>query len=308
MSKKKERINFRQERDFGTLFSDTFKFLFQNFKGLLGATLYIVGPYALVVGILTTIALQSIGGLDLSWMNQMESNDVGTEIIEFYIIVYGIIFIYSILLGFGGMLAGAVVYEYIHIYVTTGKEKITPREVWKSTKKHFWLDISSSFMNGVLMFLGYMFCFIPYFYFYVQTAFIIPMRLDKNISYWEAFKRCNKLMKKHFWLSLGFFYLMNMIVSIILQVTVLPQMFGGFAQGFLAIRGDSNIILAILFAVLYIGSYLATFFFQGVHYIAAALRYYSIMEKEEGIGNIAKIQAIGIRQEEDPFEQEDGDY
>ena len=47
-----QKINFHQERDFGSVLGDTLKFLKQNFKSFFASIILIVGPLILLMGLL----------------------------------------------------------------------------------------------------------------------------------------------------------------------------------------------------------------------------------------------------------------
>src|SRR3546814_19397011 len=59
-----EKINLREERDFGRKISDTFLFLQQNFGPLFKSLLYYAGPVALVAGVFMGLYQSNFMGLN----------------------------------------------------------------------------------------------------------------------------------------------------------------------------------------------------------------------------------------------------
>ena len=138
-----QKINFKQERDFGSVLGDSLKFIKQNFRSFFGSIIVIVGPFLLLMGL-------GYGYLQ-NGLLAFRQNPLGgfkNFNAEFVIAILVVVF-FGLLVN---VLLNSVVYAYMGLYSekNTG-EKITISEVVQMVRKRIGLMIGSVLTITVLL-------------------------------------------------------------------------------------------------------------------------------------------------------------
>ncbi|HBY68159.1 MAG TPA: hypothetical protein DEG69_10610, partial [Flavobacteriaceae bacterium] len=150
-------VNFKKQRELGSILTDTFKFVRLEGKTLLGLILKIAGPALLIVLLDYIYYMQvTMGSFDLMAVGS-SSEVFGINIILafFLMIISGVAF-YALMYG--------TVLHYIKSYIKNDGNAIK-EEVTAGVRQSFWSLLGISFLVGLISGIGFIFCVIPGIYF-----------------------------------------------------------------------------------------------------------------------------------------------
>lgn len=290
-----ERINFRQQRDFGEIMGVTFSFIRQNFVKLLKPIAIIAGLPLLVGGI-----LMGSGYASLIRFSDFMDPGSSTGIESLPQILFGYLFI-----TIGSLAFYLTVNTYIKLY-TDGVEDISTGAIFNEVKKQFWTYLGAGFISGIMIMLGLALCIIPGIYLIIILAPLFIIITIENVSIFEAISRAFKLIKNEWWATFGLYFVVYMIQSFIAMIFAIPMYIIQFAMIFSPIIQDpsgfeddpdsilnnadqSMQLLAIYMPIYFFGVMLTTMLIV----VAVAFKYMSLVESKEGVGEIDKISQIG---------------
>lgn len=276
-------IQFEQRRDFGEKINATFTFVTEQIRGLGLALLYIVGPLALVGGIIS-----GYGQAEL--MGNATSVDSPDKLLSFY----GSMFTGSRLIGvvfqlLAYVLTSLVTFSYIRLYrQQRGEGQIEVSTVWAEVQQFIGsgvlLSIASSFIIG----LGFVLLVLPGIYVAVALTLAPAILVFERQDVGQVISRSFKLVSNNWWSTFGLLFVMGIIVSILGMVFTVPAAIVGglFGAGVLK---DISILTAVFTAIASVGGSIL----QGISATAVAFQYYSLVEEKEGNGLMNQIDAIG---------------
>ncbi len=280
-----QEINFRKVREFGDNLNDTFLFIKQNLKGLLGAFFGFCGIFMLGKAIFSGLyESRSFGFLDRLG-GGFAAGGQRTAISEIFTPEYFLIIFFS-WLTFVSM--RVVLAAYIKFYVENDGLHPSMDQVWVYFKKYFFRVFFYSIPIWVLIIIGTLFCLLPGIYLAVVfTAFDMVLVIE-DATMGEAFNRCFLIIKDQFWISLAIYLVALIIYS-----------FGGMIISLLI---GGLVGLATYFTTKSIGTTagVVTSFlniFSGVFYIvffvSSAFQYFNLAERHDGTGILQRIDALG---------------
>lgn len=275
-----QKVQLRKIRDFGENFSDTFQFIKQELKPLLISFATIGISFILATTILRTIYMSEIS----SFARQANGTFSYSNIFAFY---NGTFFIILILgtISFSAMMTTVAV--YMKYYNEHGASPGVS-EVWSEFLKYFLRTLVFGLIQIILFCIGFIFCFLPGLYILfvlMPYAFII---VNEDVGIGEAFNKCFQLIKDNFWISVGLYIVISIIILIISTIVALIfELFGGAGSLFSVERyeGTNSIFNAIAGAIQY--------FFYIVLYVSVGLHYYNLAEQKYGTGLAEKLENLG---------------
>lgn len=312
----KQKIEFRKERDFGSILGDSLKFIKQNFKSFFASIIFIVGPFILIMGV-------GYAFMQTSMMNMMYSKPTNPlEIFNStYFLSIGAVMFFSLL---SNILLSGVVYNYMIIYSEKSiGEKITVSEVgkrvWSNIGKLTLASIIFIFtlilvltvlvligvgfvsmlgvVAGVIVALLLIFGLIiyaPVFAYFVPAAFFVVVR-DNN-SIFSSMAKVRKYLSGNFWwtwlimtvalISLGILQMLfNLPASIISMMSTFSRI-----SSLENVQPDaSNNVLLLVFYTL--GMFL-TYCTSSISHLISAFNFMSHEEQHEGKGLMSRIDEI----------------
>ena len=127
-----DNLNFNEHREFGELISTPFSFFFKNFKPIVFPMLKYAGPI-LVIGMI----FMSFAVTDL--VKNME--DVVFEGISLYYFNYTLIS--GVLLGFGYVMAVAIIYSYAVLYEEKGGDNFSENDIKELAQELFFQRVQT---------------------------------------------------------------------------------------------------------------------------------------------------------------------
>lgn len=310
------KIEYRKERDFGTVISDSLKFLKQNFKPLFGSIILIIGPFILVAGFAYSYMQANILSSSLS-SRAFGQNMFNSAYFTSMGLIYLLLFVNSTLLN-------SVVFNYMNLYnQKTFGEKIAVAEVaaavWSNIGRVLLsmaifivtlivlvsiivlIGIGISSMGtvilvllGIAVFFGLL-ILLPVWLYYISAGFFVVVRDGNMILF--AIAKVRKYTSGSFWwtwlimvialIGVGILqFLFNLPATIITLTETFSRMKNTSASGLAS--SETNIWLLVSYTV---GMFLTTCSSSILHLICA-FNFLGNEEKKEGKGLAARMDEI----------------
>ena len=287
-----ETLNFKKQRELGSILTDIFKFIRLNWKLLFGMILKIAGPALLIMLGGYIYYMQSfVGGLGmLETVGSMQNFSTNMVLSFLVLIIAGIVY-YALLNG--------VVLHFIKSYVKNGGVVIK-EEVTNGVKNDFWKLISTGFLMGIIVLVGFMFCIIPGIYLGVvlSTAYAVVVFEGKEVS--DTIGYCFNLIKDEWWITFATFLVVFLLYYFVMIIFQVPQYIYIFIKA-LTMSQEISADPSSMFDWVYIALTSIGMVFQYLLYsiivICAAFVYFNLNEKKHFTGTMETIDSIGKQQE-----------
>lgn len=287
-----ETVNFKKQREIGSILSDIFKFIRLNWKPLLGLIIKITGPALLIMLGAYVFYMQSM----MSGFGILES--IGTlegfssqMILPFLVMILAGTVYYALLNG--------VVLHYIKSYIKN-YGVVNKDEVSAGVKKDFWRLIGTSFLVGLIVGVGTMFCVIPGIYFGVvlSVAYAVVIFEEKEVS--DTISYCFNLIKDEWWITFATFLVVFLLYYFIMIIFQVPQYIYFFIKAFTAgqeISADPASMFDWVYITLTTIGMVFQYIFYSIIVIATAFVYFNLNEKKNFTGTLETIDSIGKQDE-----------
>ena len=102
-----QKINFKQERDFGSVLGDALKFIKQNFRSFFGSVIVIVGPFLLLMGLGYGYMQQGLLAFRQNPLGGFKNFNAEFVIAMIIVVIFGLLV---------NVLLNSVVYAYMGLY------------------------------------------------------------------------------------------------------------------------------------------------------------------------------------------------
>lgn len=306
-----QKINFRQERDFGSVLGDSLKFLKQNFIPFFASVILIVGPLILLMGLMYAF-------VQTSMMSNIQRNPANPLAIfnSDYFMALGTMALSGFL---SNILLSGVTYNYMCLYdEKTVGEKITVSEV----ASRLWNNIGSLLISAIVFLLTILFLiiiialicigmfsglgmaggvliglilffamiiFTPVFAYFVPASFYLVVR--DHVFIYTAMGKVRKLLSGNFWWTWLIMVVTLICLSILQGLFNMPASIISVMKIFSRSQevGTDNSILLMVFYTL--GMFL-TYCTSSISHIITAFNFMSHEEKHEGKGLQSRIEEI----------------
>ena len=286
-------MELRKLRDFSENLNDTFQFIKQELKPLLGSFMAICGVFIILSGIVGGIYQENSFGniyqvLKGGVLKQRSFGDTFT----------GLYFLLIAVSVFSYVLMHVVLAVYFKIYLAKSKVSPTIEEVWNETIKHILPLFFFSVIYTLLTVVSVLFCVIPFFYFSVVFAPFTMIYIMEGGSFSHGFRRCFALIKNNYWASFAIYLVAYIIYAFGAGIVgAVVGLVAGFASYFstkdlAATVGIVTGILSIFTHVFYI-----------LFFVPIALNYFNLTEIVDGNGLMQRIDSIGSNETEKVQEQ-----
>ena len=305
-----QKINFRQERDFGGVLGDSLTFLKQNFRSFFASVICIVGPLILLMGLLYAY-------IQTTMLNNIQtdpSNPFGRFNGDYFMSIGSVI-----ICGFlSNILLSSVSYNYMCLYnEKAAGEKITVSEVatklWNNIGRlvisaivflltiilvltiltlicigmFTGLGVGGAVFIGLTVFFSFI-IFIPILSYLVPASFYLVVR--DNVFIYSAIGTTRKYLSGNFW------WTWLIMVVVFISLFVLQTLFNLPATVITMMKvfnrsqesGDNSVLMMTLYTV---GMFL-TYCTYSITQIISAFNFMSHEEKYEGKGLQSKIEEI----------------
>lgn len=310
----KQTIEFREQRDFGDVINVTFAFLRENLIPLGKALLYIVGPAALLTG------LVSIGFIDNYSFNADDPAFFTTVDWASFALLYFFLMLGALLTW---VLAVSAVYGYVLMYQERGHGDIEVSEVWQSVVENFWVVLRTMIALSVMVVIGYFLLLIPMIiifaagsstgsavigglffffgffgfigallYFSVAYSLVFPIQLCESPELFPAMKRSRYLVNDFWWQTFLVFFISFILMSVLGILFSIPSYLVTGLGGLHAITDfDTSWMRYPLLIGVVIGT-LGSSLLYSIPIVASAVQYFSLVEYKEHAGLMGRIDDI----------------
>jgi hypothetical protein len=289
-------IEFKKERDLGTMITDSFKFLRLEWKPFFTAIIKIsLVPILLAI---TSVIFFSLTFSDVfsSILTFDTTGSFDTPTVD-----YGMFFIVSmtslIFYLIAYVMVSASAMYYVKSYVEN-QGKVNYDYVKQMTFNKFWSFTALYIVTGIIVFVGILFCFLPGIYFGIVLSLSSCLLVFTKKSAMDAIGDAFTFIKGHWWDSFGILIVVSLIVSVLNYITQVPAMIYQLIQiGTSAFGGDPtemmNLFKDPIYLVLLTFSYFIQFLFYTITLLVTIFIFFDINEQKNNSGAIDKIDAIG---------------
>ena len=210
-------IEFRKQRDFSSILSDTFGFIRNEFKPFMKAIFNIAGP-AILVFMLSLTAYNYVAGdmFNFSSFGEPSFNSGNIFVVLIAVLSYLISGVAAYILSVSSAL------YYIKSYVDNkGETNLT--EIKKNVYKSFWSFLGMSFLKGITLIIATMLCFLPVLYAMVPMAVLFSIYVfETRSSATDAYSKSFNLVNVDFWTAFGSFIVLGIIYYLLGLIFSVP--------------------------------------------------------------------------------------
>lgn len=269
-------LNLRAVRPFGDVLGVVFEFIQLNYRTLLQSVVFIIGPVSLLRSFLTT-GFTSV-------FDEYDPYAAGSGLSTMSILI-PLLVVTLTLSAFTYVLANAVV----HVFVRDGRPAGV-REVWLVMREHFVMVGITTLGVAVITALGLVVLLVPGIWIGTVLSLMLIVRIEEDLDFGQAMSRCFELVKGHWWSTFGLLlitgiiaYMISIACSIgpvlvlsLLRDLDLPSTLGRITE----------ILIMLVTELISVAGY-------SIVLIAAAVQYYNLVERVEGVGLMERIDHIG---------------
>lgn len=284
----KETIQFRKQRDLGSILTDIFKFIRLSWKPLFGMILKVAGPALLILLIAYVFYMKSIfGGMGMMGMFNGLQGVTTNLVLAFSVLMLAGVVYYALLNG--------VVLHYIKSYIKNDGVVIK-EEVMAGVKNDFWKLIGIGFLAGIIVVVGSMFCVIPGVYVGVvlSTAYAVVVFDKKDVV--ETISYCFNLIKNEWWITFATLLVVGLLYYFIAMVFQIPQYIYFFVRTFTKtqeISADPSTMFDWVYIALTTIGMIFQYLLYSIMVICSAFVYFNLNEKKHFTGTMETIESIG---------------
>lgn len=268
----KQLVNFKKERDFNSLISDTVAFVKQEYKTLGKALLTYAGPFILISSFLGAMYQKDL----YSNPSVFDPNNPLAAFKHMFSTKYYFFLLSS---AVSNVVLNLVVFSYILLYVNKGKDKFILEDVWKMTLRYIvpvlFMLLAMSFLIGV----GFIFI-VPGIYLIVIFSLTIFAHMNEEIGFGEAINRSIYLIKNYWWYTFGILVVIYLIAFATGYIFLIPQsiMSSSYAQ---SVQSGNFEGTSALYTTLSVIGTFASSLIYAIVYIVLPMHYYSQVQKKE---------------------------
>ncbi|MDB5242066.1 MAG: hypothetical protein JWP57_2691 [Spirosoma sp.] len=277
-----------QQRDFGNKINATFQYVSQNFRSLGLALLYIVGPVALLAGIMAGFMESYRLRLVSESVNARTDNPFAAfQVIEFF---SSPVFWLTMLFG---LLANVVVvlvtYAHMKVYERLKSPDVLVADVWAEVQPVIGRALVISLLGSIITAVGMCFLFIPGIYIAVVLSLALAVTSFEGTGFGETWERCFKLIRDKWWSTFGLIMVMALIMAIVGIIFAIPTASVAFLVR-AKILPEASTAWAVIGKVI---EQIGRTMLNAVVYLAIGFQYTNLVERQEGRGLISAIDSIG---------------
>ncbi len=283
-------VNFKKQRELGSILTDTFKFVRLEGKTLLSLILKIAGPALLIVLLAYIYYMQvTMGSFDLMAVGS-SSEVFGINIILafFLMIISGVAF-YALMYG--------TVLHYIKSYIKNDGNAIN-EEVTAGVRQSFWSLLGISFLVGLISGIGFIFCVIPGIYFGTVLATTYAIHVFENRNTTDSISYSFELIRGEWWITFATYLVIFILYYIITIIFSLPGIIYSFINIF-TMSHEATANPADMFDWIYVALNVLGIIGQYILYaliiISTALVYFNLNERKNFTGAMETIETLGKR-------------
>ncbi len=283
-------VNFKKQRELGSILTDTFKFVRLEGKSLLGLILKIAGPALLIVLLAYIYYMQvTMGSFDLLAVGA-STEIFGLDIVLafFLMLISGVAF-YALMYG--------TVLQYIKSYIKNDGKAIK-EEVTAGVRQSFWSLLLISFLVGLISGVGFIFCVIPGIYFGTVLATTYAIHVFENRDTTDSISYSFQLIKGEWWITFATYLVIFILYYIITIIFSLPSIIYSFINIF-TVSQEATANPADMFDWIYVAlnvlGMIGQYLLYALIIISTALVYFNLNERKNFTGAMETIETLGKR-------------
>lgn len=280
-------VEFKKERDLGSILNATFAFIKQEFKPLFKSVIVYAGPFVLLAAIAAGYYQSNVMSSMFSFRNFNFAHNLENFLLYFSLLIGASVLSYTMLI--------TTVYSYIKLYAEKGKDGFEFEDVGKMIAKNFLKVFGTNILIFLIIAIGMLFCFVPGIYLAVSLCLIYSALIFEDMSFANAFSRSFSLTHFQWWWTLLLIIVIYLIVGVASYILAVPQIILSFIYGLNSIKSGAetsgtvkDTMLIVTACITFINSLLGA-----IPFIAMALQYFSIVEKKESPALLQKIEKMG---------------
>jgi hypothetical protein len=283
-------VNFKKRRDLGSILSDTFNFLNDEWKPFFS----VIFRISIVPILIAICAVVYYGMSSVTFFSDFGQIDESVNMFSFSeIVVPAFAFGFSYLIAFALITVSSL--SYIKSYIDN-KGIVNYQEIQQLTKDKFWPYVGLFILIGVLVGFGLVFCFIPGIYLGVVLSLSICFLVFQNKGVFDAIGDSFSLIKNHWWETFGVLLVVQILIGVISAVVSLPaSLYIGYDMFSVLQNQDStemfNFFSDPIYLILLVFSYFIKFVLYIISTIATVFIYFDIKEQKNPSSDI--INSIG---------------
>lgn len=280
----KEFIEFKKERDLGSIITDAFKFIRLEGKPFLITIL----KTAIIPIVIAVVAMMyymiSMSSLSTDGVN----GGIGVFISSILLLVaYLLAFVFINLAGM----------HYIQSYIDNNGV-VNQEEIKQNTKDRFWSFTGFGFLSGIIMFISVLLCVFPMFYTWTVLSLGASVLVFENQSATSTIGRCFDFIKGHFWETLGVVFVVSLLVGVLGYIFQIPATIYQIIKMGIGLNSQDPTEVFSLFSdpiylILNVVSIVGQLMFYSITLITNVFLYFDINEQKNLTGTIEKIDGLG---------------
>jgi hypothetical protein len=287
-------ILFKKQRDLGTIISDTFKFIRQEYKTIFRLYLKHVGWLLLLVVAAGTYyqytSLNSANslledGAEAFLLNTFQNTGLSVLLVFLTSIAYSAMSLTAI---------NSIIKSYVD-----NRGEIKDEEVSLYIGRFFGQTLLSLFVVGILCFIGFLLCFLPGVYLAVPLSLIFSVIVFQEKSFSDGFSECFQLIKQNWWITFATVLVISILVSLVGGIFQLPVIILTAVETFTSLEEGAGTSGALglgnnwLYLTLYVLASIAQYILGLITLISLALIYFNLNEIHNKTGTLEDIDGIG---------------
>ena len=287
-----QKIIFYKTRNFSQKLNATIEFIRQNIKPLGKAIVYILGPLAILNGLLFA-----------QYINFMFSNMAPQDPVNvqnpFAFITNPSYIGFIFLSMFSALLNFSVIFNFMRLYQNKYPEEITVTEIlnvsWRTILPLFLISV----LAAVFITSGFIAFIIPGFYLMIVLSLSLPILFFEGKGVFESIGRSFRLIRGKWWSTFGLLFVATILMYAVSMICILPfyvfyfiSIFSLMDQSGITTDTSSwwfqgGMTLSVMFMIL--GSFLT----YSIPIVALSFQYFNLVERQESVGLMSEIDQLG---------------
>jgi len=288
-------IEFKRKREIGTIITDTFKFLRQNFKiifKILGKTAGI--PFVLFIIAQIYYTSVSFSAVFLGSDNPFKIFETSSIFISASLMFLSLFVYFSLLFTS----VSCTIKSYI-----TNKGLIKEQEVIDDIRSKIGITLLTGFTKTLILGLAFIICFFPVIYFSVPLYLLFAVFIFENKNVSDSISRTFEIIKEEWWMTFITMLVIGLLWYVASFVLSLPSAIYVWIKTFTSMQEISYTDPESAFDTV---SIILTTVATSIQYIlyvvvpiGASFVYYNLNERKHQTGTLERINSIGVDEDHD---------
>jgi len=284
---------FKQVREFGDLFSDTFAFISNHWKSFFGGFFKLAWPFILIALIGNTYyQIEATGNFfDEALMNTQNPFLPFTNLIPSFLFF-----------GISSFLLTVVSYAYVNLYIKAfiqNKEEIDLQNIQNEMYNKLLSISGLQILVFLSVFVGFMICFLPGIYLLVPLSFALSVYLFESKSVTDAYAHTFQLIRDNWWITFAAILVMSIIIAFAGGIFQLPAFLYTVINTATSVQEtdpqqainsmSTDYVVVALNAIASFASYV----FNLAFILMTVYIYFNLNERQFGTGSFEQIDELG---------------